>query len=107
MYPVGENNLFIVFVFPHPLSLCSPSPHLHMSIIVPPQVDETTYRTTVEHINGLFDEAEGLGCCNVMEGCLACLTGFATHFCFKTHYERVSRCENVLYWSNYGGYVRV
>ena len=54
------------------------------------KVDETTYRTTIEHINGLFDEAESIGCCNAMEGCLACLTGFATHYCFKTHYERVS-----------------
>ena len=56
------------------------------------QVDETTYRTTIENVNQCFDEAEALGCCNVLEGCLACMTGFALHYCFKTHYERVSYC---------------
>jgi hypothetical protein len=54
------------------------------------KVDETTYRTTIENVNQCFDEAEALGCCNVLEGCLACMTGFALHYCFKTHYERVS-----------------
>ncbi|CAI8033933.1 Golgin subfamily A member 7 [Geodia barretti] len=52
------------------------------------KVDETTYRTTIENVNQCFDEAEALGCCNVLEGCLACMTGFALHYCFKTHYER-------------------
>lgn len=64
----------------------------------PSQVDETTYRTTIENVNQYFDEAEALGCCNVLEGCLACMTGFALHYCFKTHYERVSTLAG--YWSS-------
>ena len=74
----------------HKQSLTHP---LYYNIVLLPaltQVDETTYRTTIENVNQCFDEAEALGCCNVLEGCLACMTGFALHYCFKTHYERVS-----------------
>ena len=64
--------------------------------VVYSQVDETTYRSTIERVNEYFDEAESLGCCNVLEGCLSCMTGFALHYCFKTHYERVSSTEKML-----------
>ena len=59
------------------------------------QVDSATYTSTIEHVNEHFDEAERLGCCNVLEGCLSCMTGFALHYCFKTHYERVSTLKIV------------
>lgn len=56
------------------------------------QVQESTYQDTIHHINGVFEEAEGLNCRNYAEGCLACLTGYTIHYCFKTNYERVSAC---------------
>ena len=55
-----------------------------------PKVDEATYRSTIEHINEIFEDAEALNCQTFSEGCLACLTGYTIHYCFKTHYERVS-----------------
>ncbi len=54
-----------------------------------PQVDESTYRTTLDYINEEFDKAEALNCRNYTEGCVACLTGYTIHYCFKTNYERV------------------
>ena len=68
---------------------CHESFSLFVSLFPCTQVDEATYRSTIEHVNEQFDDAEGLGCCNVLEGCLSCMTGFALHYCFKTHYERV------------------
>ena len=65
-------------------------PCTFVQCFVSTQVDEPTYHSTIERVNEYFDEAERLGCCNVMEGCLSCVTGFALHYCFKTHYERVS-----------------
>ena len=56
-----------------------------------PQVEEATYRNTIEYINAMFEDAEALGCRTYTEGCLACLTGYTIHYCFKTHYERVSQ----------------
>lgn len=65
------------------------------------KVDEATYRSTIEHVNEQFDDAEGLGCCNVLEGCLSCMTGFALHYCFKTHYERrVQDATKYIQWQN-------
>jgi hypothetical protein len=53
------------------------------------QVDEATFRQTMEEINAIFEEAEDLSCMTFTEGCLGCLTGYTIHYCFKTHYERV------------------
>lgn len=41
------------------------------------------------HINEMFDSAESLSCKTFSEGCLACLTGYTIHYCFKTQYEQV------------------
>ena len=54
------------------------------------QVEEAKYRETIEYINRVLEEAEGLNCRTYCEGCLACITGYTIHYCFKTHYERVS-----------------
>jgi len=54
-------------------------------------VEEASYRDTIEYINAMFEDAEALGCRTYTEGCLACLTGYTIHYCFKTHYERVSQ----------------
>lgn len=53
-------------------------------------MEESVFAGTIAQINRLFDEAEALNYKTYGEGCLACLTGYTIHFCFKTHYERVS-----------------
>ncbi len=54
------------------------------------QIEPAKFQETIDHINELFDGAENLSCRVICEGCLACLTGYAIHYCFKTHYEQVS-----------------
>ena len=73
--------------------------HVHLclySTCIYSQVDEATYRSTIERVNEYFSEAESLGCCNALEGCLSCMTGFALHYCFKTHYERVRKTTSAI-----------
>ena len=54
------------------------------------QIDEPAFYETIDCINAIFMEAEALNCHTYTEGCIACMTGYIIHFCFKTHYERVS-----------------
>ena len=57
------------------------------------QVNEDTFRSTVSHINQLFEEAEALDREAYVEGCLACLT-LCTYYawpCVQTKYEKVSQ----------------
>lgn len=56
------------------------------------------FQDTIEHINEIFDAAESLSCRTVSEGCLACLTGYAIHYCFKTHYEQV--CPDITFYDS-------
>lgn len=90
----GERYLYVQinsspFLFIVSLSLLFFDPWF-LSLSFPFQVEEAVFVATIEHINALFDEAEALNCKTYSEGCLACLTGYTIHFCFKTTYERVS-----------------
>ena len=69
------------------------------STSTPTQVDEATFRQTMEEINAIFEEAEDLSCMTFTEGCLGCLTGYTIHYCFKTHYERVCMLYNMSCWT--------
>lgn len=53
------------------------------------QIEAAKFKETIDHINEIFDNAENLSCRTISEGCLACLTGYTIHYCFKTHYEQV------------------
>ncbi|KAL5471275.1 hypothetical protein EMCRGX_G029371 [Ephydatia muelleri] len=57
------------------------------------KVDETAYNETINHINELFRHAEALTWQVYCEGCMGCLTGYLSHYCCKTSYEK--RVEEV------------
>lgn len=52
------------------------------------KVEPIKFQETIDHINDIFLSAESLSCRTLSEGCLACLTGYTIHYCFKTHYEQ-------------------
>ena len=58
-------------------------------VLYPLQVEPAKFQETIDHINDIFLSAESLSCRTISEGCLACLTGYTIHYCFKTHYEQV------------------
>lgn len=58
------------------------------------KIGEREFQETIDEINGIFEEAEAYNCQRYGEGCLACLTGYTIHFCFKTHYQKVSQRED-------------
>ncbi|XP_003383906.1 PREDICTED: golgin subfamily A member 7-like [Amphimedon queenslandica] len=52
------------------------------------KIGEREFQETIDEINVIFEEAEAYNCQRYGEGCLACLTGYTIHFCFKTHYQK-------------------
>ena len=52
------------------------------------KVPESQFKTTVSHINEIFEEAERLSCRSYLEGCIGCLTAYTIFLCFRTHYEK-------------------
>ena len=59
-------------------------------------MEPAVFQETMDNINEIFDEAERLSCRNISEGCLACVTGYVIHYCFKTHYEQVREAAIVV-----------
>ena len=54
------------------------------------QVERSQFEQTVNHINGIFDEAERVGARTYLEGCLGCITAYLIFMCIPTQYNKVT-----------------
>lgn len=55
------------------------------------QLERSQFEQTVNHINGIFDEAERVGARTYLEGCLGCITAYLIFMCIQTQYNKVTR----------------
>lgn len=58
----------------------------------PPELDgkieQSQFEQTVNHINGIFDEAERVGPRTYLEGCMGCVTAYLIFLCIHTKYNK-------------------
>lgn len=54
------------------------------------QLERSQFEQTVNHINGIFDEAERVGARTYLEGCLGCITAYLIFMCIQTQYNKVT-----------------
>ena len=88
--PAGGISTFVVTPFPTISNFLPQNNTCILYIYLYFKIGERAFRETINEINLIFEEAESYECRTYGEGCLACLTGYTIHFCFKTHYQRVS-----------------
>ena len=53
------------------------------------KLERSQFEQTVNHINGIFDEAERVGPRTYLEGCLGCVTAYLIFMCMQTQYNKV------------------
>ena len=54
------------------------------------QLERSQFEQTVNHINGIFDEAERVGARTYLEGFLGCITAYLIFMCIQTQYNKVT-----------------
>lgn len=52
------------------------------------KLERSQFEQTVNHINGIFDEAERVGARTYLEGCLGCITAYLIFMCIQTQYNK-------------------
>ena len=60
------------------------------------KLERSQFEQTVNHINGIFDEAERVGPRTYLEGCLGCVTAYLIFMCMQTQYNKVRLTEMYL-----------
>lgn len=52
------------------------------------KLERSQFEHTVNHINGIFDNAERVGPRTYLEGCLGCATAYLIFLCIQTQYNK-------------------
>ncbi|CAH3175419.1 unnamed protein product [Porites lobata] len=52
------------------------------------KLERSQFEQTVNHINGIFDEAERVGARTYLEGFLGCITAYLIFTCIQTQYNK-------------------
>ena len=60
------------------------------------QLERSQFEQTVNHINGIFDEAERVGARTYLEGFLGCITAYLIFTCIQTQYNKVTITATII-----------